>query len=136
MHLREEEPKSPDKPGGSSVTGMLGSAGTAVKDGIVGSLKGLQEIESQIVSLAKNTATDVLKATGAVANETLNTSKDLIKGTISATQDVGTGLLTGVKSVAKGIRRNRRGHPPGCHSDGQGRGAGRGRSWGECGRCG
>ena len=44
---------SPDQPTKTSVSGMLGSAGLAIKDGIVGSLKGLQEIEGQIVSLAR-----------------------------------------------------------------------------------
>jgi hypothetical protein len=39
--------------------------------------------------------------TGAVATETLNTSIDLIKGTISATQDVST--VEGVKGVAKSM---------------------------------
>ena len=43
---------------------MLGEAGATVKEGIVSSLKGLNEIEAQIVSLARNTVTDVLKSTG------------------------------------------------------------------------
>lgn len=48
--------------------GMLGEAGSFVKEGVVNSLKGLNEIENQIVTVARNTASDALKATGAVAD--------------------------------------------------------------------
>jgi hypothetical protein len=82
---------------------MLGGAGTTVKEGVVGSLKGLNEIGTQIVNLAGNTMTDVLKATGSVANETINVSKDVFKGALKATEEVGTGLLVTTKDVAKGI---------------------------------
>ena len=41
--LQEEKIMSPEKLAGTNIPDMLGSAGTALKDGIVGSLKGLQE---------------------------------------------------------------------------------------------
>ena len=45
----------------------LGQAGTTVKDGIVGSLKGLGEIEGQMVTVARNTVGHALQATGSAA---------------------------------------------------------------------
>jgi len=42
--------------------GMLSQAGTAVKEGIVGSLKGINEIEAEIVSLVRNTVSNTLQA--------------------------------------------------------------------------
>ena len=59
---------------------MLGEAGTTVKDGIVGSLKGLNEIEAQIVNLARNTVTDVLKGTGSVAMRPSMSARTSSKG--------------------------------------------------------
>ena len=44
----------------------IGAAGTAVRTGITGSLRGIDEIESDIVSLVRNTVSNTLRATGAV----------------------------------------------------------------------
>lgn len=81
----------------------LGSAGTNVKEGIISSLKGINEIEAEIVSLVRNTVSDSLRATGSVANESISIIRDVLKGTIAATEEVGTGLTISAKSVAKGI---------------------------------
>jgi len=59
---------------------MLGEAGSTLKEGIVGSLKGLNEIGTQIISLAHNTLTDVLKPTGSVANETSMSARTSSEG--------------------------------------------------------
>ena len=89
--------------GKGGVGETLGKAGTTVKDGIVGSLKGMQEIEAEIVNLTRKVVTDSLKATGSVAQETINVSKDVFKGAIEAADQMGTGLMESTKSVAKGI---------------------------------
>jgi hypothetical protein len=47
----------------------IGSAGTAVKKGIIGALKGLNEIEAEIVTLVRKTVSDAFKTTGGVAQE-------------------------------------------------------------------
>ena len=44
-----------------------------------------------------------LRATGMVANEAVDITKDVVKGAIQATEEVGTGLILSTKSVAKGM---------------------------------
>ena len=39
--------------------------------GVISSLKGINEIEAEIVSLVRNTVSNSLRATGAVAGETV-----------------------------------------------------------------
>jgi hypothetical protein len=50
----------------------LGRAGTAVKEGMIGSLKGVNEIEAAIVSLARNAVVDTLRLTSDVAGMSIN----------------------------------------------------------------
>ena len=45
----------------------IGKAGTAVKEGIISSLKGINEIEAEIVSLVRKTVAGALQATGSSA---------------------------------------------------------------------
>jgi hypothetical protein len=47
----------------------LGKAGTAVKEGIIRSLRGINEIEAEMISLVRNTVSNTLRATGAVTGE-------------------------------------------------------------------
>lgn len=82
---------------------MIGNTGAAIKDGIVGSLKGVNEIETQLVSVVGHTVSDTLQTTGTVAKDGLLVAKDVISGTVQAVTDVGTGLTNGVKNVAKGV---------------------------------
>ena len=71
----------------------MGNAGAAVKDSIVGSVRGLHEIEAEIVSLVRHTLSDTVKATGAVASESVTVMSDVMKGTVQATEEVAQGLL-------------------------------------------
>ena len=70
----------------------IGKAGSAVKEGVVSSLKGINEIEAEIVSLVRNTVSNTLRATGAVADEAVGITKDVVKGAIQATEEVGQHL--------------------------------------------
>ena len=81
----------------------LGRAGTAVKEGVVRSLKGLNEIEADIVSVVRSTVVDSLKLTADVTGMTLDMTSEVFKGAIKATEEVGTGLILSTKSVTKGI---------------------------------
>jgi hypothetical protein len=81
----------------------MGKAGATVKEGVLSSLKGINEIETQIVTLVRNTVSDTLKATCSVADETVNVTKEVLQGTLKAVEEVGTGLLLSSKSVAKGV---------------------------------
>jgi hypothetical protein len=60
--------------------GAMGSAGTAVKEGIVESLKGLNEVETAIVNLVRSTVAQTLKATGEVASDSVTVTRDVITG--------------------------------------------------------
>ncbi|HXX82137.1 MAG TPA: hypothetical protein VEI46_11350, partial [Thermodesulfovibrionales bacterium] len=54
----------------------ISKVGTSVKEGVVSSLKGINEIEAEIVSLVRNTVSNTLRATGSVANEAVTITKD------------------------------------------------------------
>ncbi len=91
------------KNGTKEVGESIGKAGMAVKEGIVGSLKGINEIEAEIVSLVRTTVSNALRTIGVAAHEGITVAKDVMKGAIQATEEVGTGLTLSTKSVAKGI---------------------------------
>jgi predicted transcriptional regulator len=97
------EEKSYEETPRTDIKATMGKAGATVKEGVVTILKGVNEIETQIVTLVRSTVSDTLKATGSVAGETVNVTKDVLQGTIKAAEEVGTGLLLSSKSVAKGI---------------------------------
>lgn len=63
----------------------------------------IRRIESGILDLARNTVTDTLRATGAVANEAVSVSSDVLKGTAVAVDDTGTVLLGSTKKLAKNL---------------------------------
>jgi hypothetical protein len=65
---------------------LIGSAGTAVKEDIVGSLKGLDEIETAIVNLVRSTVSQTLKATGEVISDSVAVTRDVITGTFRLLQ--------------------------------------------------
>ena len=78
---REEmAPKEEAAKGAEKTKERIGKAGSTVKEGIVGSLKGINEIEAEIVSLVRNTVSNTLQATGSVATEGVNVTKDVLKG--------------------------------------------------------
>jgi hypothetical protein len=78
----------------------IGAAGHTVKTGIASSLRGIDEIESEIVSLVRNTVSNTLRATGAVGAEAVDITRDVVKGALAATEDAGTGLALSTKCVA------------------------------------
>ena len=55
--MAEEQEKT-----GAGVGETIGKVGTSVKEGVVSSLKGINEIESEIVSLVRNTVSTTLRA--------------------------------------------------------------------------
>ena len=83
--------------------GTIGSVGTAVKEGVVGSLKGLNEVETEIVNLVRSTVSQTLKATGEVAMDSVAVIRDVVTGALQATEEVGIGLIVSTKSVTKGV---------------------------------
>ncbi|SEO44237.1 hypothetical protein [Nitrosovibrio sp. Nv6] len=86
----------------------LGPAGDTVKTGIAGSLKGIDEIESDIVSLVRNTVSNTLRATGAVGTEAVDVTRTTVNAAAQGIGDIGTTAITSVRdilvSVVEGIK--------------------------------
>lgn len=78
-------------------------AAHSLKQGIVLSLSGLTEIETDIATLVRKTVSDALRTGGAGAGDLVNVVHHIVMGTIGAVEQVGAGLTMSVKSVAKGI---------------------------------
>ena len=95
--------KSHEEVAKTSVGETMGKAGTSVKEGIVSGLKGINEIETQMMGRSRNTVSETLKVTGSVVGETLAVTKEVLQGAVKAAEEVGTGLGFTMKSVAKGI---------------------------------
>lgn len=68
----------------------IGRAGSAVKEGVIGSLKEINEIQAEIVGLVRSTVSNALRVPGDVAGETVAITKDVVKGAIAATEEVAT----------------------------------------------
>ncbi len=79
------------------------STGTALRDGVVDSLKGINEIGTELVDLVGNTLSGTLRTTGVVARDGLSVAKDVVAGAVQTIADVGTGLTTHAKNVARGV---------------------------------
>jgi hypothetical protein len=82
----------------------IGKAGTAVKEGIISSLRGINEIEAEMVSLVRNTVSNTLRAIGAVTGESIHLVRDVVKGAIQAIEEIGGGLtrwLAGTHPIAQ-----------------------------------
>lgn len=86
----------------------LGGAGKALKDGIVGTLRGINEIESEVVSLIGNTLSGAIRLTGAVATAGVAVTRDVVKGTLQATEEVAKaaigGVLEGTCEIGKAVK--------------------------------
>lgn len=77
--------------------------GHSLKKGIVQSLSGLTEIETDIVALVRKTVADTLRTGGVAAGELVNVVHHVVMGAIGAAEQVGNGMTMSIKSVAKGI---------------------------------
>lgn len=75
------------------------NAGVAVKDGIVASLRGLNEIETELVGVARTAVSGTLGATAAIADEGFNVAKGLLVGV----SDVGTAATRSVTDILVGV---------------------------------
>ena len=58
-----------------NIGATISSTGSAVKDGFVSTVKGINEIESQIVGLVKNTVSDTLHAAGSMAGDAVDVTR-------------------------------------------------------------
>jgi hypothetical protein len=86
MNTESETQESPPAGNTVSYAGKIGAAGAAVKSGIVNSLRGIDEIEAEIVSLVRDTISNSIKTSGALSTETVAMVHDVVQGAISATE--------------------------------------------------
>jgi predicted transcriptional regulator len=90
------EEKSHEETPRTDIKATIGEAGTTVKEGALSSPKGVNEMETLIVTLVRKTVSYTLKATGSVADETVNVTRSVLQGTFKAAGSLGN---TAVKAV-------------------------------------
>ena len=83
--------------------GSPSQVGTAVKDTIVCGLKGIGEIETEMVGLLRQTVSQTLGATGVTVSASLAVVNEIVRGALQATEEAGGGLLVSPKSLTKGV---------------------------------
>jgi hypothetical protein len=95
-------------PYGSDAGRAAEDAGNTVKTGIGGSLRGIDEIESDVVNLVRNTISNTLRATGAVGTEAVDVTRTTVNAAAQGIADIGTTAVTSVRdilvSVVEGIK--------------------------------
>ena len=83
----------------TDIKATIGEAGTTVKESALSSLKGVNEIETLIVTLVRNTVSGTLKATGSMADETVNVTRSVLQGTFKAAGSLGNTAVKAVMNV-------------------------------------
>lgn len=79
------------------------NASQVLKENIVARFATLNTIESDLATLVRRSVADTLRTGGAAADEVANVIHHVVMNAIEASEEVGIGLTTSVKSVAKGI---------------------------------
>lgn len=75
---------------GTEAKHTIGEAGSAVEECVISSLKGINEIEAEIINLVRNTVSNRHRATGSVVVDAVGITKDVIERAIQASEEVGT----------------------------------------------
>jgi hypothetical protein len=88
------------------IAGTVGAIGTSVKEGVVRSLRGVDEVEAEAFTVARDTVSNAIRTTGAVANDVITVTRDVARGAIQATEETGNGLLGATRNVAKEFLRD------------------------------
>lgn len=64
-------------------------------------MRDARETEESLIDLLQDTAINVLRATSQVTMEAVKVTRDVVKGTLEAGEDVGTGIADSARSLAK-----------------------------------
>lgn len=67
--------------------------------GNAGSLRGIDELESDLVNLARNTISNTLRATGAVGTEAVDVTRATVNAAAQGIGDIGTTAITSVRDI-------------------------------------
>jgi hypothetical protein len=96
------EPASTPPP----AAGTVGAIGTSVKEGVVQSLRGVDEVEAEAFNVVRDTVSNAIRTTGVVANDVITVTRDVARGAIQATEETGNQLLGATRNVAKEFVRD------------------------------
>ncbi len=72
------------------------------REGIVSGLHGANEVEGEVIALVRDTASNLLRAGGALSGEAVNLTRELAGNAVSATAEVGSSVTGGAARVARG----------------------------------
>ncbi|HXG18525.1 MAG TPA: hypothetical protein VNN62_05560 [Methylomirabilota bacterium] len=89
-----------DETSSASTEETWAEAGAAVRDSLVGSLKGIQEIETAAIGVIERAAGETFKAARTVAVDGMGAIKDVTNGALQALTDVGSGLMGGARRLS------------------------------------
>ncbi|MEJ2070706.1 MAG: hypothetical protein P8X58_09930 [Syntrophobacterales bacterium] len=94
-------PESKEKGGAGE---SLGKAGTKVKDGIVGSLKGIQEIETEIVNVTRQTnlVKGAVRGASEVGGDVALVARSAVSGVMEAAGQAGSNVGSATKAAVTG----------------------------------
>jgi hypothetical protein len=81
----------------------LSRTGLTVQAGVARSLKAVNEIEAEIVSLVRRTVAKSLTTNGATPSARVAVIRTVVTGALQATESLGIGTICSLKSVVKGI---------------------------------
>ncbi|SET08992.1 hypothetical protein SAMN05216412_103102 [Nitrosospira multiformis] len=74
-------------------------AGNTVKTGIASGLRGIDEIEADMVNLVRNTISHTLQATGAVGTEAVDVTRTTVNAAAQGIGEIGTTAVTSVRDI-------------------------------------
>jgi Protein of unknown function (DUF2934) len=81
----------------------IGTVGLLIKEGVVGSLGALNEMEDEIMNIAKDTVINWLTDSESVTKDSAAVTNDVVRGALGATEEAGLNHTSSIKYVAKGI---------------------------------
>ena len=91
---RDERYVDTTPPYRSDTARAVEDAGNTVKTSIAGSLRGIDEVESDIVNQVRNTISNTLRATGAVGTEAVDVTRTTVNAAAQGIADI-EGQITG-----------------------------------------
>lgn len=94
-HLEERRP-------GERVADSIGRTGRQLNEGIVGGLKGLNDIETEVFGLVRNTVSLALRTSQTLAHEGIDVTTDVARGLITGASDVAADMAVAARRAVDG----------------------------------
>lgn len=74
-----------------------------LKDSLMGTIRGVGEVEHEVMATVQSSLVDLLRTAGSISLEGVELTRDLLKETFSAVEEVGGGIIGSVSTLAKGF---------------------------------